>query len=230
MTGPAEHADDVELARRCLRGDADALAALDRRIAAAAAAAARSLNESPSFADELAQQLRDRLLVAPSAEATPRLAAFAGAGPLDGWLRVAATRTAINLRGRSAREAPVTDSAIRQLPLSAPDLDAELLKREYGAEFSRAFAEALGRLDERQRNLIRMHYLDGVGVEALGVIYRVHASTISRWLARAREQLFDDTREIVRQRLAVSEEELRELMDLVRSRMDVSISRFLRSE
>ena len=54
------------------------------------------------------------------------------------------------------------------------------------------------------------------------------ASTISRWLARAREQLFDDTREIVRRRLAVSEEELRELIDLVRSRLDVSISRFLR--
>src|SRR5205807_1636749 len=53
-------------------------------------------------------------------------------------------------------------------------------------------ARAFGfEVTERYHGPDRLHYLDGLGVERLGVMYQVHASTAARRLASARQAWLD---------------------------------------
>lgn len=220
------HADDLFLACAAAAGDGVAVGQIDRRLRAQTAAVARSLGESRGFAEDLESDLRDHVL-APREGAAPRVGSYSGLGPLDGWLRVTATREALRLRKRVARSGGGGgDDEMADVPgVVAPELD--YLKAAYRDHFRHAFRDALKGLDDRQRNLLRLHYGDGVGVERLGQMYRVHFSTVSRWISAARHQLFDATREAVRSRLGVSDEEFSQIMDLIRSHLDVTISIFL---
>lgn len=217
--------DDLWLAHAALAGDAAATTELDRRLRAQVAGVVRGLRESRGFADELEVNLLAHVLV-PRDGAPPRLANYTGRGALDGWLRVTATREALAQRRRAARDAG-DDGELDQLAaLGSPEVD--FLAASYRDKLRAAFRVALAKLDDRQQNLIRLHYRDGVGVEALGQMYRVHFSTISRWIAAARAQLFADTRDEVRAQLGVGDAEFAELMALVQSRLDITISLFVR--
>lgn len=221
----ALHAADLYLAHAAASGEGAALVAVDHRLRAQVEAVVRSLGESRGFADDLESQLREHVL-APRDAARPRLASYSGRGALDGWLRVTAMREALRARRRHAVTG-FEDELLRQLPdRVTPELD--YLKTVYRDQVATAFRGAIGALDARQQNLIKLHYGDGVGIEDLGRMYRVHFSTISRWIAAARDTLHDATRAAVRAHLAIDDREFDEIMDLVRSRLDVTISLFVR--
>ena len=57
--------------------------------------------------DDVKQELREKLLVASGA--LPRIADYLGEGPLTGWVRVSATRTALNLLRRDTRNVALRD-------------------------------------------------------------------------------------------------------------------------
>ena len=57
--------------------------------------------------------------------------------------------------------------------------------------------------------------------------YGVHRATVVRWLAAAREALFAGTRARMRDRLR--DTEIDEVLDLIQSRLDVSVRRLLAS-
>jgi RNA polymerase sigma-70 factor, ECF subfamily len=223
----ALHAADLLVARAAVAGDRAAIAQVDARLREQAAAVVRGLGESSGFASELEANLLAHVLV--PRDGTPaRLAGYSGRGPLDGWLRVTATREALRARTQAGRMAG-NAGELDELPApTSPEL--EYLATAYREPFRAAFREALHALDDRQQNLIRLHYRDGVGVERLGKMYRVHFSTISRWIAAAREQMFEHTRAAVRARLGLDDAEFAELMELVRSRLDVTISLFVRDD
>ncbi|MGN6111377.1 MAG: sigma-70 family RNA polymerase sigma factor [Kofleriaceae bacterium] len=219
------HVEDLFVAIAAARGDRAAIERIDQRVRREVAAVTRSHGASGGFADDLESEVR-ALVLAPRDGAPPRIGSYAGRGPLDGWLRVTATREALRLRKRAERDHGGDHELEALAAIGSPELD--YLKAAYRDHFRRGFAAALRGLDDRQRNLIRLHYGDGVGVERLGQIYRVHFSTISRWIAAARRQLFEATRAAVREQLAVSDAEFEQLMDLVRSRLDVTISLLVR--
>ena len=56
------------------------------------------LGREPMFVDEVRQVLRTKLLVGDGAP--PKIADYSGRGPLDGWVRAAAVRAAIDLKRR----------------------------------------------------------------------------------------------------------------------------------
>lgn len=220
------HAHDLFVAHAAVKGDGAAVVQIDRRLRAQATAVVRSLGESRGFAEDLESALREHVL-APREDHGPRLAGYSGLGPLDGWLRVTVTREAIRARKLACRGAREDD--LLELPgVVAPEL--EYLKASYREHFRAAFRTAIRGLDDRQQNLIKLHYGDGVGVERLGQMYRVHFSTISRWISAARQELFDATRTIVRAQFGVDDREFAEIMDLVRSRLDLTISLFVRAD
>lgn len=64
--------------------------------------------------------------------------------------------------------------------------------------------------------------------QELGRIYRVHASTVSRWLAQAREAILLDTRKKLAAALAQSEGQVESLLGLTHS-LEVSLNTLLRS-
>lgn len=212
---------DLYLACACADRDPQALAALDPLIAAAARFAIARLSAPAALADEIAQELRAKLLVGPP----PRLATYGGHGALASWLGVAALRAAISVLRARGREVTADDDAFVAPVIASPEI--ELLRRAHAGALREAFGEALASLETDARNLLRLYYVDGVGVDRLGIIYKVHASTISRRLATARDQVLDTTRRRLRDRLAVPASDVDSLIAALRSQIDVSVGALL---
>jgi RNA polymerase sigma-70 factor, ECF subfamily len=215
---------DLLLAFACLAGDAAALRELGRRIDVEVHAALRTMGPSPGLADEVRSILTERLLVGHAG--APKLGTYAGLGPLSAWIRVAALRMAISLRRRGRREAPLDDRALLTAMDPGADPEARLLRERHAEDFRSAVCEALAALSSRDRNLLRMYYAEGIKLDKLGTIYRVNASTISRWIARAREEVLDRTRAALTARLKLSASQVESLLGVAQS-LDVSLETLL---
>jgi RNA polymerase sigma-70 factor (ECF subfamily) len=220
------HAEDLYLACACASGDARAVAAFERRYIADVPSFLARVERSPDVLDEVQQALRDILFV-PRPDKPPKIAEYSGRGTLGSWLRVVTLRTHLNLRRQQRDHAPFDDEGP---PAALPDESPELalLRARYDAAFQRALRDAFAALTPRDRSLFRLHFLDGLDLDRLGLVFGVHRATAARWLAAAREQLGATTLGLLRERLAVNEQELTSLMGLVRSRLEVSLRGLLR--
>ena len=227
------HLADVVLAQACARGDAAALRILERdyfQTPSAGHDAPSSLLPPRHRADaaEVLQLLRHRLLV-PDADGRVRIGEYAGRGSLRAWLRVAAVRVALNLLRGTRRERPLEED--RELAnRAAGDLEITHLKSRYRREFKEAFSAALLTLEVRDRNLLRQHYLDGLTMETIAPLYRVHRITVVRWMERARAALGKATRQELASRLKVERTELESILRLIDSQLEMSVRAFLGHE
>ncbi len=213
--------EDLELAQRALTGDPAALAALDLRIAGEAARVAVT-QRMP--VDELRQLLRERLLV--SSGGTPvRLSQYDGTGPLSAWLRAVAVRVSSNAKRSGAREDAV--SSVPESTLATPNAELTLLRVQYRDHFRAAFTEALGGLEAQDRTVLRLHTLDGLSLASIGTMFQRDASNVSRWLARIRERLLEQTRAALGRRLSLDGSELESLMRVADSELTMSLSGLL---
>jgi RNA polymerase sigma-70 factor (ECF subfamily) len=89
--------------------------------------------------------------------------------------------------------------------------------------------DALAGLPDRERMVMRLHLVGGMSVEAIGKMYDVSQSTVSRWLAKARETIVKTAQALLHERLRVAPEEFQSLAALVVSQLDLSLSRVLAS-
>ncbi|WP_375773472.1 sigma-70 family RNA polymerase sigma factor [Archangium gephyra] len=220
-----EHLADLYLAFAAARGHAAALRLLDERLLSGIEPAVRRVDSTPAFLDEVRQVLRLSLLVG-TEDAPPRLMKYKGSGPLLSWVRVAATRVALKLKSAEGPPASAED-LLGELMASEPDPEVSHLKTLYRAEFGEALRAALAALPERQRALLRLHYVEGLRLAQLGTLYGVHQSTASRWVAHAAHEVATDTRRRLVKRLALSPASLDSIARLVQSNLDVSIRRIL---
>lgn len=173
---------------------------------------------------DLQQAIRRKLLVA--GDRPPRIAEYRGHGRLAPWLRVVLSRLLVDAHRRRG-PTPVSEAS---LSLAAVEDDPELryLKSHYGEVVHTAFEDAVAALGPRDRVVLRCQVVDGLSAEEIAGAYGVHAATVRRWLAHARDQLLSDTRARIGKRLAVRPDELTSIVRLVRSQLDVSIARLLR--
>ena len=58
-------------------------------------------------------------------------------------------------------------------------------------------------------------------------MYKVHGSTVSRWLAAVRQNVFDQTMRLLVERLGLPESELASMLRVLQSDLDVTLSRLL---
>jgi RNA polymerase sigma-70 factor (ECF subfamily) len=218
----ALHAEDLYLACACAAGDARAVALFERRFLAPVAEALARRRTWRGPAEDFKQILGARLVVR-GAESLPRIAAYAGRGPLAAWVRVAAVRTALNLQASSSERdgGPLPDDGADALALTAtaPDPDLALLRVQCRDEFREAFAAALDALGARERTVLRFHFLQGVEGEALARMYGVSRRTVHRWIEQGRRSLLEGTRELLAARLEVSPHELKSLMQALQSEL-----------
>lgn len=213
-----EHAADYFLAVACavsLPGSADALhqhvlVDVPRWIGTRAV----------GVADDVGQLVAMRLLVAEPNE-LPRIAEYTGRGPLGGFVRVVATRIALNLQRR--RE-PRDDLALIP-PGAAPDVDFSRFR--YRAEFRRAFESALAALSVDERLLLRLHAVERMRGEDIARLLEVDRSTVVRRIARAHERLFDETKSSMMAALRLSTREFESVARDVQSAVDLTLSRIL---
>lgn len=219
--------DDLYLALACALGVAPAVEAFSRTLLAEVAAHVARFDRSPAFADEVRQALAARLLVAAPGE-VPAIADYAGRAPLSAWLRIAAIRTALNLRRGKAGE--VERAAEREIAgiADAGDVELEVIRRRYRPVFEAAIARALAALAVRDRAILRLRLVDGVEVEAIATMYGVHRATVTRWFADSRAALLDETRRVLAAELGASPDELDSIANLIKSQLHVSLVRLLR--
>ena len=172
-----------------------------------------------SFLDDVRQTLREKLFVSDGCKITE----YSGRGPLGGWVRVLAVRTAIDLRrGRGER--------LPDLQAESPSaIDPELgyLAERYRGEVEQALRDALAGLDGEQRTLLRMHFVDAVTLDELARLRNVHRATVARHLVAARKTILDEIRRQLHERLAISSDEFVSLIRLVRSRLQISVAQLL---
>ena len=223
----ALQAADLYLCCACVAGDTSALETFETKVLPQVLQAITSVNSEASFVAEVQQQVRRKLLVPEQSPA--RIGEYAGLGPLVHWLRAVAVRTALNLRRSQGRQdLPVPDEALLNLPQSGADLELDYLKKRYRKDFTQAFRTALSTLTSEERNVLRLHFVEGLTLSQIGAAYQADKSTISRWIGKARQALLEGTRVELSKKFRLDSRELDSLMYLVQSQLDVSLGSLLR--
>jgi RNA polymerase sigma-70 factor len=226
--GRALVAVDVCLVCACLGGSAPALAILDREWLAAVPSFVGHIDSSPVFADDVRQLLREKLLIG-GPDGAPKLSHYAGRGALMSWLRVAAVRTALNLRSgpQSERRLWSPEGILDALSATEVSPELELLQRRYADEFAAALREAVSALSTEERVLLRMYFAAGQSTLGIAAALRIDRSTAARRLVAARSAVFAETQRLLAERLKLGPSEFSSLARALQSRLDVSLTSLL---
>jgi RNA polymerase sigma-70 factor (ECF subfamily) len=217
-------AADLYLACACTVGSAGAIEAFEERFGLDIDLTLRRHAPDEGARDELRQMVRARLFAHPGGA---KIAAYAGEAPLGYWVRLVALRTAKNLqRHERARpdEQALDDAKIQgAVDGRAPEgivMGAELMDL-YKAAFESAFAS----LAAAERTVLRLSMVDGLGIDELARLLRVHRATAARRLASAREQLAQATRSRVAAMGKLGDEEIDIAFGMIASRLELSVER-----
>ena len=223
------HAEDLWLAFAAGQGNDFAISALDRELANVVVLAVARLRNKVS-PDDVAQLLREKLLVTKSGP--PKILEYSGRGPLAGFMRIAAIRLALSStrRGDAAAMVPVSREMLLEVPDTLDDPELEHFRTRYASDFKLAFESALADLTAEERNLLRLSLVDGLTIDEIGSLFNVHRATAARRLERARDSVQQETRRILSERLKVTPSELRSILGVIRSQLDLSIQRLLADE
>jgi RNA polymerase sigma-70 factor (ECF subfamily) len=178
---------------------------------------------------ELRQALLAKLL-APADGSEPKLKDYSGRGPLSAWIRMVAVRMAIDLRREGARDVEYTSGALSRVVADAPDPELQYLKGRYASEFRLAFRDALQSLPSERRTLLRLHYAEGLTMDALAGLFRLSRASAHRRLAAARESLLADTCRLLKERSRMATKEIESMIRALQSQLDISIVRLLQED
>jgi RNA polymerase sigma-70 factor (ECF subfamily) len=217
----ALHTSDVFLALAVLAQDPAALRSFEERILPEVGPGLARLKLDAARLAEIRQRVREKLIL------KGKLDEYGGRGPLQKWVRIVALRMALSDLRNEKESAPLDDAAVLPAPASDPELDA--IRARFRPELQRALATGFASLEPKERNLLRLHLLDGVPVETLAKQYDAHRSTMGRWIEAARQRLVDGVRRDLGDRLGMGRSDFESLMRALTSQLDLSISQFLRA-
>ena len=196
---------DLYLAASCAMGNSKAIGAFQHTFGSHVEHALRRIGADPALVDDMKQHLW-QLLFLPRGDKLPLITKYTGRGRLQAWVCVTAVRETIGVFRRD-REIPVDTRLFEHLESSTTDPELECLKRQYREQFRRAFQNAMEDLSIRERNVLR-HYIDGLNVDEVGMLYRVHRATAARWIAKARRQVLAHMRKAMTSQLRVGRKDL----------------------
>lgn len=206
-------AAETVLAWTAAAGDAEALRLFDLHYISQVAPAVRRFGDTGGLADEVAQRVRIKLLVAPPGERAAILR-YALGGGLAGLVRVAAIREALSLQ-RAGKPADPAEQLEQLVGEADPEL--RVLKARYATELQRAFSAAIAELTARERHLLRLHLSAHASIDDLARMYQTHRATAARWLNAARDRLADATRRHLQATLGLDDHELQSVLRLIRT-------------
>jgi RNA polymerase sigma-70 factor (ECF subfamily) len=218
------HGAELCLAAACAAGDPAAMAVFEAEYVARVPAYVSRLALGQDVLDDLRQRLRIRVLF----DRPPRIGTYAGLGPLDGWVRLTAVRLALDLlETQKSLPCPI-DPVVITSGLKGAEPCFDVARARYGPLFQTVLQEALEGLGDRDKALLRFHFVEQLNIEEIGRIYRIHRATAARWLLDIRRRLLA----AVQHRLSLevritTSSEFRSLLDVVRDDLHLSISRIL---
>ncbi|MBS1121048.1 MAG: polymerase, sigma-24 subunit, subfamily [Deltaproteobacteria bacterium] len=223
---------DLYLACGCAKQLPHAINAFDRDYMREVDIALARMRIGPPRLSDIKQLVRQRLFVGGGTAGTPtsagKITEYGGRGDLRRWVRSVAVRTCLNDLRKGKREILVDDDhLIAQHAIAQDDPEVEYMKRTYSEQFKAAFGDALQQLGAREQTLLRYHHVDGLNIDEIGAIYRVHRVTAFRWLEKAKELLVRSTLETLRGRLKLPADELDSVLRMIRSQIHLSLIRHL---
>jgi RNA polymerase sigma-70 factor, ECF subfamily len=223
-----ERAADVLLAIALERADAAAVTWLRREITGALQQVGHRVPRQ--VWDDIESDVVMRLTVG-SETAGARIRDYTGRGPLAAWVRVVVVRHALSRAPAPSRseENDLEQAVLDDVERSAVGLDVKLLRARLKGVLGPALVSAIGRLEPRERSLLRLHFLEGATLEDLARSYGVHAATVSRWLAAAKASFLTATRDAVAPLVGVGRMDVDSLVRALEGSLDVSLHRVLRS-
>jgi RNA polymerase sigma-70 factor (ECF subfamily) len=210
---------DLYLCCACAEGNPEALRSFEREGLQTAQQAIRRIDASEEFVHDTLQELWSKVLVGQDA----KVRSYSGRGPLMAWLRVAATRVALDRR-RAQKRGALREVALSDSLAGAPfSPEAEVLRARYGAAFSEALRAALAGLSRQERNVLRMH-VGQCSIDEIGRAYGVHRATAARWIERARSKIHERVRELLRAEHALTDSEFKSLAGLMGAELELSLT------
>jgi RNA polymerase sigma-70 factor (ECF subfamily) len=219
---------DLYLATACAKSLPGAVAAFDRDYMREVDIALARMRITPARLADVKQLVRQRLFVSSEVGGVGKISEYGGRGDLRRWVRSVAVRTCLNDMRKGKREILVDDDQlIANNAIASDDPEVDYMKRTYSSEFKQAFSDALAQLGAREQTLLRYHHVDGLNIDEIGAIYRVHRVTAFRWLEKAKEQLVKQTLETLRARLKLPAAELESVLRMIRSQIHLSLVRQL---
>jgi RNA polymerase sigma-70 factor, ECF subfamily len=221
--------EDLYLACACCEGREAALAAFRARYRATIQESVKAVVPGAEIEDVREQFIQD--LLVGTVAAPPKIGTYLGKASLERWVNIGARRAALMWLRKSQAEGRVRRTiAADPTAKNESNVEATYIKERYRREFERALAQALKRLPERDVVVLRLNLVNGVSVEKIGKMYKVSQSTISRWLAAAKDTLLADVKETLRKQLGTSSSELASLARMVASRLDMTLTSALRRQ
>jgi RNA polymerase sigma-70 factor (ECF subfamily) len=101
------------------------------------------------------------------------------------------------------------------------------LRARYQAPETAAFRHAIAARAPRDSTLLRLAYVDQVSLDAIGRMYGVNKSTVSRWLATCRAEVLAAACDHLRAALGIPAADVESLLGLMPRDLDVSLSGLL---
>jgi len=222
--GSGVQAEDLYQCCAALGGNSLAISQLRRVNRPVLAGYLRHIDASSAFVDEIEQRLWEMLLVGTIATA-PKLVAYAGSGPLAGWLGVTAQRLALMQRRGEAAEERAADRLGVEVDLMDVDPELAFAKHHLRDKFRSALNRGLDALSDRERMIYRLHVVDGLSLDRIAKMYGVAQSTVSRQMAGARDSIVAEAKRVLRDEMHIAPEEYESMARLLVSQLDLSVSR-----
>jgi RNA polymerase sigma-70 factor (ECF subfamily) len=217
------HTSDLYLACACLTNDASAILSFERRYMPTIARTLARRQLSAWLADDVTSSLREKILF--GASGPPLLQGYSGCGELRRWVR----SVAIHAGQRALRRPKGRCDLAAALDLPDPNDDPELqyFKSIYRAELAESLGTAMRSLSDREREILRLHYFEGLSIDAIGARYQVHRATAARWIVAALGLILRQIRDDLATRLSLRRGDLDSVVCLARSGLDANVSRML---
>lgn len=176
----------------------------------------------PARCDDVWQEIAVRLFV-PVGDQPPRILTYAGRGQLHGFIKVAATRLALDILERRHRD--TSDDWLERVPGAQSEPELHWIKQQHRAELKQEIEAAIATLTPRQRTLLRLTIVERAGIASLARTYQTHRSTVWRWIVDARAELAARVRARLAARWKISDAELATVEMMVDSQIDLSLER-----
>ena len=210
---------DLYLCGACALGQPEALRLFQRQSSSIAEAAIKRIDRRDDFVRDALQELWRKLLVGPEA----KVISYSGRGPLQAWVRVAATRVALDRKRAGKLCQPQNVELSECLATVDLDLEASLLRARFGRAFQDALRAAIAGLSEQERNVLRLHAVGHCNIDEIGRAYNVHRATAARWIERCRSKIYAEVRDALKLQHGVTASEFKSLAVLLGAELELSL-------
>jgi len=220
------NAADLYIACGCAKGDQTAGGLFRERFFPGISAAVFKVGALPNQVEDIVQDVFKKIFLG-GKEQEPKIHLYDGVGSLNTWLKVIAANMCIDMLRKRGRECTLQEGMLARLADQGEGQDLAYFKKYYKKEFKQAFETALGHLSDRERNVLRYTFLDGLTADQVAQIYNVHRVTVARWLSKTRRTLLQAIRRALRTEHQLSDKEIQSIVRLVETQVSLSMERLL---